>query len=58
MSVPQFHLRPAIAADLDAVLALERATSLAPHWPPSAYAAHPRRVPHSFRVRCGMGETD
>ncbi len=36
---PQFHLRPAIAADLDAVLALERATSLAPHWPPSAYAA-------------------
>ena len=39
MSVPQFHLRPAIAADLDAVLALERATPLAPHWPPSAYAA-------------------
>ncbi len=38
MSAPQFHLRPAIASDLDAVLVLERATSLAPHWPPSAYA--------------------
>ena len=38
MSVPQFHPRPAIASDLDAVLALERATALAPHWPPSAYA--------------------
>ena len=35
---PQFHLRSAIAADLDAVLTLERATDLAPHWPPSAYA--------------------
>ena len=39
MTPPHLHLRPAIAADLDAVLALERATSLAPHWPPSAYAA-------------------
>ena len=39
MSTPQFHLRRAIVADLDAVLALERATDLAPHWPPSAYAA-------------------
>jgi ribosomal-protein-alanine N-acetyltransferase len=38
MSTPQFHLRRAIVADLDAVLALERATDLAPHWPPSAYA--------------------
>ena len=39
MSTPQFHLRRAIASDLDAILALERATDLAPHWPPSAYAA-------------------
>ena len=38
MSAPQFHLRRAIASDLDAVLALERATALAPHWPPSTYA--------------------
>jgi GNAT superfamily N-acetyltransferase len=38
MSSPQFHLRPAVASDLDAVLALERATDLAPHWPPAAYA--------------------
>ena len=38
MGTPQFHLRPAIVADLDAVLALERATALAPHWPPSTYA--------------------
>jgi ribosomal-protein-alanine N-acetyltransferase len=39
MSTPQFHLRPAIASDLDAILAIERATGLAPHWPPSAYSA-------------------
>ena len=39
MTAPQLHLRPAIASDLDAVLALERATGLAPHWPPTAYAA-------------------
>jgi ribosomal protein S18 acetylase RimI-like enzyme len=38
MSSPQFHLRPAVASDLDAILALERATDLAPHWPPAAYA--------------------
>jgi len=33
-----FHLRPAVASDLDAILALERATDLAPHWPLSAYS--------------------
>jgi ribosomal-protein-alanine N-acetyltransferase len=38
MTPPPFHLRPAIASDIDAILALERATDLAPHWPPSAYA--------------------
>jgi ribosomal-protein-alanine N-acetyltransferase len=38
MTSGQFHLRPAIASDLDAILALERATDLAPHWSPSAYA--------------------
>ena len=38
MTPPQFHLRRAIASDLDAILALERATALAPHWPLSAYS--------------------
>jgi ribosomal-protein-alanine N-acetyltransferase len=46
MTPPQFHLRPAIAADLDAVLALERATPLAPHWPPSTYAEILQHIPH------------
>jgi len=46
MTDPQFHLRPAIAADLDAVLALERATPLAPHWPPAAYAEILQHIPH------------
>jgi GNAT superfamily N-acetyltransferase len=36
MTLP-FHLRPAVASDLDTILALERATDLAPHWPSSAY---------------------
>jgi ribosomal-protein-alanine N-acetyltransferase len=39
MTSPPFHLRPAIASDLDAILTLERATDLAPHWPPAAYLA-------------------
>lgn len=38
MTLPQFHLRSAVASDLDAILAVERATDLAPHWPPAAYA--------------------
>jgi len=38
MTPTQFHLRYAVASDLDAVLTLERATDLAPHWPPAAYA--------------------
>ena len=33
----QVEPRPAIAADLDAVMALERATENAPHWPSTAY---------------------
>jgi ribosomal-protein-alanine N-acetyltransferase len=37
MMPPPFHLRRAIAPDLEAILAIERATRLAPHWPPSAY---------------------
>ena len=36
---PPHRLRPAIAADLDAIVSLERATANAPHWPQSAYAA-------------------
>jgi ribosomal protein S18 acetylase RimI-like enzyme len=39
MTSPPFHLRPAIASDLEAILTLERATGLAPHWPPAAYLA-------------------
>ena len=35
----KFQLRPARPSDLDAILALERATENAPHWPQSAYAA-------------------
>lgn len=38
MTSPPFHLRRAIASDLEAILTLERATDLAPHWPPTAYA--------------------
>jgi GNAT superfamily N-acetyltransferase len=38
MTPPPFHLRRAIASDLEAILTLERATDLAPHWPPSAYS--------------------
>jgi ribosomal-protein-alanine N-acetyltransferase len=37
MTLP-FHLRPAVASDLDAILGLERATDFAPHWSPAAYA--------------------
>jgi ribosomal-protein-alanine N-acetyltransferase len=36
MTLP-FHLRPAVASDLEAILALERATDLAPHWSLAAY---------------------
>ncbi|HEX9199549.1 MAG TPA: GNAT family N-acetyltransferase [Acidobacteriaceae bacterium] len=36
---PGVYLRPAVAADLDAILTLERATQNAPHWSRSAYAA-------------------
>jgi len=33
------QVRPAATSDLDAILALDRVTENAPHWPPSAYAA-------------------
>ena len=33
------EVRPAVVADLDALVALERATGNAPHWPPANYAA-------------------
>jgi ribosomal-protein-alanine N-acetyltransferase len=39
MNPPPVELRHAVASDLDAILALERGTDNAPHWPPSAYAA-------------------
>jgi ribosomal-protein-alanine N-acetyltransferase len=35
----KFQLKPARQSDLDAILALERATENAPHWPLSAYSA-------------------
>lgn len=34
-----FHLRPAVPTDFLAIVALERATENAPHWPPPTYAA-------------------
>lgn len=37
MSAASFHVRSATAADLDAILALERATEHAPHWPRQSY---------------------
>jgi ribosomal-protein-alanine N-acetyltransferase len=40
MTLPQVQLRAARASDLDAIVALERATEHAPHWPPAAYAAN------------------
>jgi ribosomal-protein-alanine N-acetyltransferase len=36
----QIQLRPAAPTDLNAILALERATATAPHWPLSSYAAN------------------
>jgi ribosomal-protein-alanine N-acetyltransferase len=39
MSVSGIQVRLASAADLDAVVALERATAGAPHWPDAEYAA-------------------
>jgi ribosomal-protein-alanine N-acetyltransferase len=39
MSDSSVQLRHATASDLDAVIALERATECAPHWPPAAYSA-------------------
>jgi ribosomal-protein-alanine N-acetyltransferase len=39
MSCPEFQLRPALAADLDAIVALERATPTASRWSPAVYAA-------------------
>ena len=40
MSAPPYvQLRPAVAADLAAILVLERATDSAPHWPEATYEA-------------------
>jgi len=39
MSDSPVHLRHATVAHLDAILALERVTAYAPHWPPAAYLA-------------------
>jgi ribosomal-protein-alanine N-acetyltransferase len=39
MMSQQMHLRAAIPMDFVAIVALERATEFAPHWPPAAYAA-------------------
>jgi ribosomal-protein-alanine N-acetyltransferase len=37
--MPQTQLRHAVASDLNSILALDRATENAPHWPLSSYAA-------------------
>ena len=39
MTPPQVQLRAAIPTDFVAIVALERATEYAPHWPPATYAA-------------------
>jgi ribosomal-protein-alanine N-acetyltransferase len=39
MTASRVQLRRAVASDIDEVVALERATGNAPHWPPAAYAA-------------------
>jgi ribosomal-protein-alanine N-acetyltransferase len=39
MSAAQVQVRPAVAADLTAIVALERATASAPHWPQATYEA-------------------
>ena len=39
MTLASLQLRPAVASDLGAILALERTTDKAPHWTPAAYAA-------------------
>ena len=48
------RLRPARRDDLDAIVALDRATDLAPHWPVATYmaifdATHDARKPHPSR---------
>jgi ribosomal-protein-alanine N-acetyltransferase len=39
MSASRIELRPAAASDLAAIIALERATDGAPHWPQATYQA-------------------
>ena len=52
MSDSTVHLRHATASDLDAVIALERATECAPHWPPAAYSAIVDGSASNRRRRC------
>jgi ribosomal-protein-alanine N-acetyltransferase len=37
--MPNLELRPAVPTDFLAIVALERATQHAPHWPPASYAS-------------------
>ena len=48
MTLPAIQLRPATPADLPTILALERATDNAPHWPSATYAA----ILESQSTRC------
>jgi ribosomal-protein-alanine N-acetyltransferase len=53
MGPSQFALRSAIASDLDVILALERATEHAPHWPLGSYSALVSPTPDSAALqRC------
>jgi [ribosomal protein S18]-alanine N-acetyltransferase len=52
MSNSQLQIRPAAASDFVSVVALERATQNAPHWPPAAYAAILETPPDSIPHRC------
>ena len=48
----KFHIRKAHKKDLEAVIALERSTSNAPHWTESDYNTAVEGDPHSALRRC------
>lgn len=52
MSHSQLQIRPAASSDFVAIVALERATQNAPHWPPAAYAAILETPDDSIPHRC------
>ena len=57
MSTSRVQVRPAVAADLAAIVELERATDSAPHWPEATYEAMLHQQPGAgsrcLFVACG-----